>query len=776
MTDTDMRYHSSHWGGFRVRMTPDGLDVAGLETDPVPSPLIHNISVALTHSARLTRPMVRRGWLTDGPGPDSRRGIDDYVALPWDEVLDMTAMELQRLRTGPDAGRRVFGGSYGWSSAGRFHHAQSQVHRFLNCVFGGYVRSTETYSSGAGAVILDMVIGDGMKLSRTQAIWEEIEAHSDTVLAFGGLPLRNLQVSPGGISCHDTAGRMGRLAARGGKVISISPIRDDTHDLPGIERDQPRPGTDTALMLGIAHRLVEAECVDRDYLHRYTVGFDRFEAYLTGATDGTSKNADWASGICGLPADRIRTIADRAAAGRTHVTVAYALQRASQGEQPIWMAVTLAAMLGQWALPGGGFSYSLGSIGSCGKRPLAVPLPSMPQGHNGVSDFIPVARIADMLLSPGATFPYRGGMNTYPDIRMVYWAGGNPFHHHQNLSRLTRAFARPETVIVHESVGTATARHADIVMPVTLTAERQDIGAGGNDPLMIPMQQLVPPHEEARDDFEIFADLSRRLGCDDSYKEGRTSAEWQACLYERTATALRERGKEPPDFATFMNGRPIDLPLSDARSFVQLFHDDPDAYPLPTPSGRIEIASDRVARSGLPPHPCWIPPEEWLGSPRAEQYPFQLIANQPKGRLHSQLDFGPTSMAEKHEGREVARMNSDDAERLGIVAGDVIRVSNDRGGFLAVARPDPGIARDVIQVPTGSWYAPKDLPGVGVTCVNGNPNAVTADVGASPLSQGCTGQLCLVSVVRWTSTVPRVIPHREIFPHGGADGFLQRDP
>lgn len=458
------------------------------------------------------------------------------------------------------------------------------------------------------------------------------------------------------------------------------------------------------------------------------------------------------------------------------MSVAYALQRASQGEQPVWMAVTLAAMLGQWALRGAGFPTRWGPWGVPASGHWLFRYRACRRGATGCQTSSRWRASRTCLLSPGAAFPYRGGMYSYPDIRLVYWAGGNPFHHHQDLSRLTRAFARPETVIVHDSVGTATARHADIVLPVTLTAEREDIGAGGNDPLLIPMQQLAPPLDAARDDFDIFADLSRRLGCDDAYTEGRSSTQWQTALYEQTATALRDLGAEPPDFATFMSGQPVALPLSDARSFVQLFHDDPEAYPLPTPSGRIEIASDSVARSGLPPHPCWIAPKEWLGSPRAAQYPFQLIANQPQGKLHSQLDFGPTSMALKHAGREVARMNPDDAERLGVSAGDVIRVSNDRGGFLAAARPDPGIARNVIQVPTGSWYAPMDLPGVGVTCVNGNPNTVTADVGASPLSQGCTGQLCLVSVVRWTGAVPRVIPHHEIFPQGEADGVPKRDP
>ncbi len=95
--------------------------------------------------------------------------------------------------------------------------------------------------------------------------------------------------------------------------------------------------------------------------------------------------------------------------------------------------------------------------------------PTVPQGRNSIADFIPVARIADMLLHPGEPFDYNGQRLTYPDIKLVYWAGGNPFHHHQDLNRLRRAFARPDTVIVTNSAWTATARHADIVLPATIT-------------------------------------------------------------------------------------------------------------------------------------------------------------------------------------------------------------------------------------------------------------------------------------------------------------------
>ena len=156
------------------------------------------------------------------------------------------------------------------------------------------------------------------------------------------------------------------------------------------------------------------------------------------------------------------------------------------------MGVVLAALLGQIGLPGGGFAYALGSTSNTGKPPVAVPVPTLPQGRNAIADFIPVARLADMLLNPGEPFDFNGRELNYPDIKLVYWAGGNPFHHHQDLNRLRRAFARPDTFIVHELVWTASARHADIVLPATITLEREDLGAAAGDPLLVAMHRAVP--------------------------------------------------------------------------------------------------------------------------------------------------------------------------------------------------------------------------------------------------------------------------------------------
>ncbi|WP_324288936.1 molybdopterin-dependent oxidoreductase [Hoeflea ulvae] len=546
MTENSPRYHSSHWGAFSATREDGQLVIQPFDKDPDPSPILQNMISALNHPARLSRPLVRRGWLTDGPGPDGRRGSDDYIEMDWDKALDIAAAELKRLGGGiPDdgatLGRHVFGGSYGWSSAGRFHHAQSQVHRFLNMAFGGYVAAVDTYSSAAGSVILDTVAGNSTRISREGNWWQHIRDTTELVIAFGGMPVRNLSVSPGGSSQHIARDTIRMAAARGCHFASVSPLRDDFNTDANVTRYAPRPGTDVAMMLGMAHHLEAMGLVDHDYISKYTRGWEALNAYLQGHTDRQPKTAEWAETICGVPAAQIRALAEEAAHKRTLVTVSYSLQRAENGEQPVWMALVLSAMLGG-TQAGAGFSYALGSMGNHGKPQLAVPLPTLPQGRNGSGDFIPVARISDLLLNPGAQYSYRGTTRRYGDIKLVYWAGGNPFHHHQDLSRLQQAFSRPDTIIVHESMCTATACHADIIFPATMTVEREDIGASAGDPFLMPMQKLTEPYGEARDDYAIFCDLAERLGCADSYSEGRSARDWLKHLYGRTETAMRQRG------------------------------------------------------------------------------------------------------------------------------------------------------------------------------------------------------------------------------------------
>lgn len=758
--------HSSHWGAFLARVEDGRIRVRPHPADPDPSPLLANLESAADSESRVARPAFRRGWLEDGPGADRRRGADEFVELPWDEALEVTAAELERVygEHGPEA---VYGGSYGWSSAGRMHHAQSQVHRFLN-VLGGYVRSVNTYSAGAAEVILPRVLASYQDLVTDGVTWESVIDHGRLVVAFGGMPERTRYVHSGGPSRHRGDSALRTAREHGVEFVLLSPLHDD---LPGhLEPDwiAPRPATDVALMLGLAHTLANEGMHDRDFLERWCVGYPVFERYLFGLDDGQPKNAAWAAGICDVSADEITGLARRMAAGPTLITVAHGLQRAEHGEQPVWMAIALAAMLGGIGSPGAGFAYALGIFANTGQAQAAVKIPSFPQGRNPIDRFIPVARIADMLLRPGDAFEYDGRSLTYPDIKLVYWAGGNPFHHHQDLGRLRRAFRRPDTVIVHEPYWTATARHADIVLPSTVTLEREDIGSSRNDPGVMAMHRVLEPFGQARDDFAIFGDLAQRLGFGPAFTEGRDAEGWLRHIYAGLADELERAGAEAPSFETFWEQGQLELPMrAETGAWLRRFGEDPEAHPLATPSGRIEIHSETIAGFGYddcPGHPMWLPPDEWLGGERAASHPLQLIANQPAGRLHSQLDFGPASARHKQDGREMVRLHPHDAHARRVGSGDTVRLRNDRGACLAVAELDEAISRGCIRLPTGAWFDPlddSDRP----TCLAGNPNAVTRDLGTSRLAQGCSGQLSLVEVERVEQAPP---------PRGHAPPPLER--
>jgi biotin/methionine sulfoxide reductase len=427
------------------------------------------------------------------------------------------------------------------------------------------------------------------------------------------------------------------------------------------------------------------------------------------------------------------------------------------------MAVTLAAMLGQIGLPGGGFGCGYGAVHGIGMPCAQFRFASVSQGRRPIDSFIPVARITELLERPGGTLDYDGRTIALPDIRMIYWAGGNPFHHHQDLNRMLRAWRKPETVVVHEPHWNALARHADIVLPATTPLERNDIATSPLDPFITAMHQAIPPVGEARNDHDIFKGLARRLGFEDAFTEGRGEMDWLRHLYDRSRQDAARQGLELPPFEAFWEQGTIELPVPDReRVLLADFRADPDANPLITPSGKIEIFSDAIAGFGYddcPGHPAWLEPAEWLGSKKAVRYPLHLISNQPRTRLHSQLDHGITSLKAKVAGREPVLMHPKDAAARGIADGEVVRLFNERGACLAGAMISEAVLPGIVVLPTGAWYDPLE-PGVpGTLEVHGNPNVLTLDKGTSRLGQGPSAHSCLIEVERFEGEPPPVRVH-----------------
>jgi biotin/methionine sulfoxide reductase len=747
---------ASHWGAYWAKVR-DGrvIGVEPFEKDENPSPLAESQARAVYDRSRIDRPYVRKGFLDHGPRSDrSGRGAEPFVPVDWDTALSLVARELTRVKSA-FGNAAIFAGSYGWSSAGRLHHAKSLLHRFMN-LFGGATVQVDTYSNAAGSVITPHVLGDDAAIRGPGTTWDTIAENTRLVVSFGGIPLKNLQIEAGGTGEHSSISAIHKLAGSGIAFVNISPIRTDSADELNAEWLPAIPGTDTALMLGLAHTLVAEGLHDVAFLQRYTVGFEGFRSYLMGDDDGPPKDAAWAAHICGIDANTIRNLARRMASTRTFITTTWSLQRADHGEQPIWMTIVLAAMLGQIGLPGGGFGFGYGSMNRMGAGRSPAPTLMRPTGPNPIRSYIPVARISDLLLHPGETIDYNGERITFPDIKLVYWCGGNPFHHHQDINRLLRAWQRPETIIVNEIFWTATARHADIILPATTTLERNDIAASA-DRYMFAMHQAIEPVGNARNDFDIFADLAGRLGFRDAFTEERSEMEWLRHLYEVARQQASRRDILRPDFETFWKDGYVADPVPRDYDFLSAYRSDPEKHALGTPSGRIEIFSDRIASFGYddcPGHPVWIEPAEWRG--KADRFNLHLISNQPTLRLHAQLDNGPVSRAAKVKDREPLWINPRDAAARGVVDGDVVRVFNERGACLAGAVVTEAMSEGVLQLQTGAWYDP-DTPGhAGALDRHGNPNVLTLDKGTSKLAQGPISQTTLVEVERWTDPLPAV--------------------
>ena len=371
---------ASHWGAFTA-VVRDGRLVEAIprEGDPYPSDMVRTMPDAVHNRARVARPSVRRSWLGNAPDRGrERRGAEDFVTVPWDEALDMVAAELARVRR-EHGHESIFGGSYGWSSAGRFHHAKSQLHRFLN-VGGGFTTQVQNYSYAAAITILPHILGSIDAVQGPVSSWDGILQNCRLMVCFGGLPRINMQIEAGGMGAHEGRDWLQKILDAGIRVVCITPSKEDVPD--GAEWLTIRPNTDTAAMLAMIHVLLGDGTVDHEFLARCTVGADQVIAYVEGRADGVPKTPDWAAAITGLDADTIRALARGLGRERSFINASWSLQRADRGEQAYWAAIALACMAGHVGLPGGGFALGLASLGNMGVPRRGMASPRLPMGLN----------------------------------------------------------------------------------------------------------------------------------------------------------------------------------------------------------------------------------------------------------------------------------------------------------------------------------------------------------------------------------------------------------
>ena len=581
------------------------------------------------------------------------------------------------------------------------------------------------------------------------------------------MALKNTGINHGGTTAHPARDALRRFRDRGGRIVSFSPLRDDVDG--DCEWQAPVPGTDVAIMLALAYVLATESLADRDFLGTYCTGYDRFERYLLGVDDGVPKSPQWASAICGLPAEDLVALARRMAAGRTIVTVSWSLQRIRHGEQAPWMGLTLAAMLGQIGLPGGGFGHGYGSMNEPGLPPLRCRLPTLPQGPNPVQTFIPVAAVSDMLLHPGEAFDYNGQRLDLPGhqaactgpaaIRSTTtrtfpgcggrWAASTPSW---CTTRTGRRWPSTPTSWCRRPP-----RSSATTTPVPATTRCWWRCRRWPSPTRNPA--TTTPHSPRWPSGSGSASSSPR--------DAPPGSGWSTC----TRSGPPDWISTVPPFDEFWRRGRLRLPTEDGLTLLADFRADPTDPPAghPERAHRDLLGRHRRLRLRRLRRPPDVVRARGMARRRRgrRRFPLHLIANQPATRLHSQLDGGAVSQASKVQGREPIRMHPADAAARGLADGDVVRVFNDRGACLAGVVVDERVRPEVVQLSTGAWFDPADPADPDAMCVHGNPNVLTADVGTSSLAHGCTGAHVLVQVEKFTGPLPPVRAHEPpvIAPH-----------
>ena len=662
----------------------------------------------VNHPDRVRYPLRRTG----------PRGAGQFERISWDEALDAVARQMRRVRDtyGPaailDCSRT--------GSLSMLHNARVTAQRLLHR-FGGCTELWSNISAEAEVFAVHMTYGS--KADYKSGGREPTDYVNSRLIVMWGW-------SPGdGTFGTGTLQYLKLAKKQGTRIVCVDPRVTRTSYELADEHIFIRPSTDAAALIAMAYVIVTEGLHDQAFLNRHVLGFDEahlpngapegasYRSYLLGLADGVRKTPAWAATITGMPAETIRRLAiEYATTKPAALQCGYAPGRTANGEQFHRAAYALAAITGSVGTPGGNSGVSNGATGRGGIR-------SLPPGPNPAGARVATPLLADLL--------ERGRGGGYPaDIKMVYSVGGDLFNQTPNIHKTAAAAERLEFMVVHDHFVTPTARYADIVLPATTFWERNDVHTpwAGAGHYVIFMKQAVPPMYECRNDFDICADIARRLGIDD-YSD-KTEEEW---LRELTRDTI-------DDFETFRAQGLARLPApDDAVAFAKEIR-DPERHPFSTPSGKIEIYSMAIAAKPDPyglgpisPIPTWVP------DAHDARYPLRLVTPKSRARTHSIHDNQPIL---RRADRDDVWINTADAAARGIVDGQPVRVFNQRGATSLPARVTDRVAPGVVSIREGAWFT----PGADGEDTHGCANVLTDDR-ASPAA-AATFNTCYVEIAR----------------------------
>ncbi len=634
-----------------------------------------------------------------------RRGEGKFEPISWTEALDKVAAELQRVK-------KAYGNSAIYVPYGTGSYSQTngrQVAQRLLNLFGGSLGSYNNYSWAAMAKATETVYGTTVTGNQRQD-W----LNAKYILMWGWNPS---EIRDG----TNTEFFLRKARENGARIVCIDPRMTASAVALADEWIPIRPGTDVAMMSAMAHVMIASNLHDAAFVASHCVGFDQsqmpaeartaesYADYIFGARDRIPKTPKWAEAITGVPRETIERIAREYATRKPGVLYqGYGMQRRAYGEQVVRAGCTLAAITGNVGVPGGWAS------GLALQAPAGGPQWNVfPIGSNPVKASIPTFLWTEAVVRGpelGPEHGVRGVPKLDNRIRLVYAVASNAVvNQHANINRTAKILQDErlvEFLVVQDNFLTPTARFADIVLPACTQLETWGVEDGwkyGDEILLMP--KAVEPAGESKSDYQVCAELAARLGLRDAFTQGRDERGW----VEAALTSFRKAFPRLPALAEFesSNAGVFSMPVTKPAIAFAEFRQDPARYPLPTPSGKIEIFSAALHAMGKPAEVPAVPKyiQEWESpfGPEARRFPLQIVGHHTLARVHSTM-AGVDWLEEAFPHR--AFVNPADAAARGIKNGDEVRVFNDRGALTIRCRVTKRIMPGVAAIPQGAWWAP----------------------------------------------------------------------
>jgi Tat-targeted selenate reductase subunit YnfE len=641
--------------------------------------------------------------------PGTKRGEGKYEQISWDEALDTIASEMQRIReTYGDEAMTIHYSS--GVSAGQI--TGNPVKRLFNLT-GGVLNYYGSYSSAQISAAGTYTYGGGTYGSSFLTLQD-----NELVVLFGDAVA---ETRAGG--CGHTYDLAMMREQHNCRIISIDPRCNDVTCGQGGEWIPIRPGTDGALVAALAYEIINNGWADEEFLHTYCVGYDEesmpdsakgmnasYKDYILGTGyDMTPKTPAWAAPITGIPEQRIIDLArEMHEADPVYIAQGYGINRRSNGEIAARAVMVLPQLLGQIGQPGMNDGRREGCRG--------LSLGTLPTGTNPVATSIPtfmwpeaIKRGHELTATNGGV---QGAEKMSADIKFIFNYAGNCLTNQHSDINYTHDLLQDESlcefIVTSEIFMTDSAKYSDIILPDLTSQEQLSITKDGYSDNMIACiygEPVYEPKFERRGIYEVCCDLAERLGVGEEFSEGKTREDWLRSIYE----SARENDPELP---TWEEGYEMGVYKRDPEPLVALeaFIADPEANPLPTESGKIQIYSEKLADYAsawelaedevISPIPLYDPGFNGVEN-LTDEYPLLISGFQSKSHVHSSYANNEIIDASAHD---CVWINPVDAEPRDIADGDECRVYTAYGELRIPAKVTPRVIPGTVCVPAGRWH------------------------------------------------------------------------